>query len=112
MSNEDIASFIENLYGLIMASQFGFGFGVLLLGKFLVEYYEWGIFEPPETRFQKSTNFFMKATVGGGPYIYNKYRKYSWLTSRFLYIVTYILAAIAAIIGYFILDIILHIIFL
>jgi hypothetical protein len=96
----------------MIASQFGFGFGVLLLGKFLVEYYEWGIFEPPETRFQKSTNFFMKATVGGGPYFFNRFKKHNWFIAKLIYIITYFLAGILAIFFYYILFGVLEMIFL
>ncbi|MDV2886666.1 hypothetical protein RYX45_15850 [Alkalihalophilus pseudofirmus] len=100
----EIITFIDNLLLMLIASHFGFGLGIMFVGKLLVDYYEWGIFDPPETKFQKATNIFMRSIVGLCPYLYNRYKKYNWLVAKLLYIVSYLLLGILALILYQILS--------
>ncbi|OLS36346.1 hypothetical protein BTR22_12655 [Alkalihalophilus pseudofirmus] len=104
----EIITFIDNLLLMLIASHFGFGLGIVVVGKLLVDYYEWGIFTPPETKFQKTTNIFMRSIVGLGPYIYNRFKKYNWLVAKLLYIVSYLILGVAALIVYQVISVLLQ----
>jgi hypothetical protein len=106
----DIIAFIDNLLLMLVASHFGFGLGILFVGKLLVDYYEWGIFDPPETKFQKITNIFMRSIVGLCPFLYNRFKSYNWLVAKLLYIVSYLLLGVVALVLYQIISRLLHLV--
>ncbi|MEC2072300.1 hypothetical protein [Alkalihalophilus marmarensis] len=95
---EQYIEYTEYLVAMIFVAQTGFGFAVLILGRVMVEYYEWGIFNPPETWFQKSTNFFMKGTIGVGPYLYHRLYHYRWFVGKVLYTLIYLVLGLSSII--------------
>ncbi|MDV2886667.1 hypothetical protein RYX45_15855 [Alkalihalophilus pseudofirmus] len=90
MLSEGVIEWFELFFSYIIMAQLSYGFLVLILGATIIEYYEWGIFRPAETKFQKATNFFLKSIIGIGPYFYHRFSKYRVLKSKLYYLITLI----------------------
>ncbi|MDV2685752.1 hypothetical protein RYX56_15405 [Alkalihalophilus lindianensis] len=73
MLTEDTITLIENIMMIFILSQVAYATLVFILGFIMVDYYEWGVFRPAETWFQKLTNGIMKSLFGLGPYFYQRY---------------------------------------
>ncbi len=73
---------------------------ILLLGSVMIEYYDWGIYEKPETLYQKSINVFFASLLGIGPYIYKRISRYNWFARKFLMIIFLFLFMIVSIYVY------------
>ncbi|MEC2072297.1 hypothetical protein [Alkalihalophilus marmarensis] len=86
----ELIEWFELFFSYIIMAQLSYGFLVLILGATIIEYYEWGIFRPARTNFQKATNFFLKSIIGIGPYFYYRYSNYSFLKSKIYYMGTLI----------------------
>ncbi|MDV2685751.1 hypothetical protein RYX56_15400 [Alkalihalophilus lindianensis] len=109
MLSDQIIEYIEIFIAMVFVAQFGFGIALLVLGKVMMEYYEWGIFRPATNWFQKSTNLFMKGTIGAGPYFYARLIKYPWIITKLLFAITLIFMGLTSIVLYYILTWIINI---
>ncbi|MEC2072296.1 hypothetical protein [Alkalihalophilus marmarensis] len=110
MTESEVSNLIIIIASPIL-SQISYAFLVLILGSIIVEYYEWGVFRPAETKFQKFTNFIMKGMFGAGFYFYHKYSKHNWLTAKILYTITFIGMCFVALIGFNIVRIVVMFVF-
>ncbi|MEB6548584.1 hypothetical protein MXL46_05610 [Heyndrickxia sporothermodurans] len=100
--NMEIIEAIRILITVLLSAQFTYGCTILLLGRVMTDYYEWGTFEHPNTIFQKVTNAFMIVTISSGYYINKKLMKYNWFTRKLLLLFALILQGIISIIVYYI----------
>ncbi|WP_257350763.1 hypothetical protein [Pseudalkalibacillus decolorationis] len=66
----------------------------------IVDYYKWGVYENPETKFQKVMNFIMNMFLGSGYYFYNRFQKYNWITRKFFMLIALLLQGILSITVY------------
>ncbi|AZB44618.1 hypothetical protein CEF21_21295 [Bacillus sp. FJAT-42376] len=98
MISNSLIKIIELSMLAVLAGQFGYAFAILILGKAQVEYFESGIFNHSNNIFHKIINFILYSIVGLGPFLYYKSQKDSWILSKFLYILYFIIAGIVAII--------------
>ena len=112
MSTEELINFIEKTIMVWFLFQSGYAMAVLLVGRIMIEYYEWGIFENPSTPYEKSINTLLTVTAGVGPFIYKKLYKVNWFFRKILMLLFLILFGIAGIITYQIVSIALRSIFL
>ena len=72
MNAEEIIFFIEKMIVVWFLFQSGYAMAVFLVGRVIIEYYEWGIFENPATPYEKTINTLLTVTVGVGPFVYKK----------------------------------------
>ncbi|WP_368505737.1 hypothetical protein AB3N04_09135 [Alkalihalophilus sp. As8PL] len=107
MTESEVSNLIIIIASPIL-TQISYAFLVLILGSVIVEYYEWGVFRPAETGFQKLTNAIMKGFFGIGPYFYKRYKKHNWLTAKVLYFFTFIGICIGAFVAYGLLWLVLR----
>lgn len=112
MSAEEIIILIEKTIAMWFVFQSGYGTAVFILGRAMIEYYEWGIFENPSTPYEKTINFLLTVTVGVGPFIYKKLYKVNWLFRKILMLLFLILFGLAGVIIFNIVSIALRLIFL
>ncbi|MCA0970758.1 hypothetical protein LCM20_09170 [Halobacillus litoralis] len=84
----------------ILSIQVLYGFSILLLGSVMTDYFEWGIFEPPETLFQRVTNIIMIGLIGSGFYINRRLMKYGWFKRKLLMFVALLMQTVASIVLY------------
>ncbi|WNF22703.1 hypothetical protein [Mesobacillus jeotgali] len=112
MSTEEIIYFIEKTIVVWFLFQSGYAMAVLLVGRVMIEYYEWGIFEKPSTLYEKTINTLLTVTAGVGPFVYKKLYKVNWLFRKILMLLFLILFGIVGIIIYQIVSIALRSLFL
>ncbi|WNF22702.1 hypothetical protein [Mesobacillus jeotgali] len=112
MSAEEIIIFIEKTIAMWFVFQSGYGAAVFILGRVIIEYYEWGIFENPSTPYEKTINSLLTITVGVGPFIYKKLYRVNWFFRKIFMLLFLILFGIAGVIIFNIISIALRSIFL
>lgn len=74
---------------VLMCTQLGYASAIFVLGKMMIEYYEWGYFKKPENWFQRSTNIFLDVTAGSGYYIYRALLRFPWILRKILFVSIY-----------------------
>jgi hypothetical protein len=109
---EEVILFIEKASVMWFIAQSGYGIAVAILGRVMIEYYEWGIFEQPSTPYEKTINTLLTVTVGVGPFIYKKLYKVNWFFRKILMLLFLILFGLAGVIIFIIISIVLRAIFL
>ncbi|MBT2694795.1 hypothetical protein [Bacillus sp. ISL-55] len=112
MNAEEVIFFIEKTIAMWFVFQSGYGMAVLLVGRVMIEYYEWGIFEQPSTLYEKTINTLLTVTAGIGPFVYKKLYKVNWLIRKILMLLFLILFGLAGVIIFNIVSILLRAIFL
>lgn len=112
MNAEEVIFIIEKAIAMWFIAQSGYGAAVLLLGRVMIEYYEWGIFENPSTPYEKTINTLLTVTVGVGPFIYKKLYRVNWFFRKILMLLFLILFGIVGVIIFQIVSIGLRSIFL
>jgi hypothetical protein len=112
MNAEEVIFFIEKTIAMWFVFQSGYGMAVLLVGRVMIEYYEWGIFEQPSTLYEKIINTLLTVTAGIGPFVYKKLYKVNWLFRKILMLLFLILFGLAGVIIFNIVSIALRSIFL
>jgi hypothetical protein len=112
MNAEEIIVLIEETIVVWFILQSGYAMAVLLVGRVMIEYYEWGIFEKPSTLFEKTINTLLTVTAGVGPFIYKKLYRVNWLFRKILMLLFLVLFGIVGIIIYQIVSISLRSLFL
>ncbi|WP_079506534.1 hypothetical protein [Mesobacillus jeotgali] len=112
MTVEEVIYFIEMTIVIWFLFQSGYAMAVLLVGRVMIEYYEWGIFENPSTLYEKTINTLLTVTAGVGPFIYKKLYKVNWFFRKILMLLFLILFGIAGIVIYQIVSISLRSLFL
>jgi hypothetical protein len=112
MNAEEIITYIGYIIAAWAGIQGAYALTILLLGSVMIEYYDWGIYEKPETLYQKSINFFFASLLGIGPFIYKRISRYNWFARKFLMIVFLFLYMIASIYVYKFIIFILRTLFL
>ncbi|PLR92662.1 hypothetical protein [Bacillus sp. T33-2] len=84
---ETFITYVEYLVGGIMATQVGYALAILIGGRIVTDYYEWGYYDKPESFLDKAQNIFLDTFLGMGYHIDKKLRKkYSWIKRKLLYL--------------------------
>ncbi|WP_079478809.1 hypothetical protein [Halobacillus salinus] len=96
----DIAYWLNILLMYTLGTQIVYGLLILLLGRVMKEYFEWGIFDPPLNLFQKTTNVFLMGTIGSGYYLDEVLRKYSWFKRKLYMFSALVIQTIVSVILY------------
>jgi hypothetical protein len=112
MSAEEIITYTGYALAVWATIQGGYALTILLLGNVMVEYYEWGTYEKPETLYQKSVNTFFVTFMGIGPFIYKKLLRNNWFVRKLLMVVFLFLYMITSIYVYKFITFILKALFL
>lgn len=107
MSSSNV-EIIEGLIASILGIQIVYGLSILILGRTMVDYYEWGTFRKPETGFQKIVNFFSAAIFGSSYYIYKRLERFKWWKRKLYLLLILILMSIASIILFYTVSYILR----
>ncbi len=77
-----------------------YGFLILLTGRLMMDYFEWAVYEKPDTTYQKVVNFIMYFMIGSGPYIYSRLEKYNWFLRKLLMVLALIAQIIISVLIY------------
>ena len=112
MYPEEIINFIEKTIIVLFLFQSGYAMAVLLVGRVMIEYYEWGRFDKPTTSYEKTINTLLTVTAAVGPFVYKRLYKVNWFFRKILMLLFLILFGIIGIIIYQIVSIALRSIFL
>lgn len=108
MNAEDLVLFIEKTIVIWFIFQSGYAIAVFLVGRVMIEYYEWGMFENPSTTYEKTINTLLTVTAGVGPFVYKKLYRVNWFFRKILMLLFLILFGIAGIAIYQIVSIALR----
>ena len=98
MNAEEIILFIEKTIVVWFLFQTGYAMAVFLVGRVMIEYYEWGRFEDPATPYEKTINTLLSVTAGVGPFVYKKLYKFNWFFRKILMVIFLFLFGIAGVI--------------
>ncbi|ALC90587.1 hypothetical protein AM500_12920 [Bacillus sp. FJAT-18017] len=112
MSIDEIVRWTLDIISFWLAVQWGYGLVVLVLGRVIVDYYNYGTWEHPQNVLHKLINFLMSFFFGFGPYFYKKFRKYNWLIRKLALIGVLIVGGIAAILVFLAIEAVLKFLFL
>ncbi|PLT35018.1 hypothetical protein CUU64_06405 [Bacillus sp. V5-8f] len=85
----DFVLYIKYIGIVLMCTQLGYASAILVLGKTMLEYYEWGYFKKTENLFQRLTNIFLDVTAGSGYYIYKALLRFPWIVRKLLFLLIY-----------------------
>ncbi|CAH0347268.1 hypothetical protein [Bacillus sp. CECT 9360] len=97
---EDFLYYFETFYLIFVGAQFAYAVTILLLGETMMEYFEWGYYEIPESKGEKVINFVSNALFGFGYHFYKRLRKYNWFLRKIYFFGILILSGIVCIIVY------------
>lgn len=78
-------------------------FGTFILGRVIIDYFEWGIHPKPTNFFQYGQNLFMYGFAGFAVYTYRKAEEEfsNWLTRKAVHLVAFIVLFIVSVVSYY-----------
>ncbi|MBD1380438.1 hypothetical protein [Metabacillus arenae] len=101
---EEIVYFTKAILACLLGIQLVSVFLLMVIEWYMVDYYEFGTFENPESIFDKIHNFFMQLFHGSGYFFYKRYRKKIWILRKLYMLIALILQGVASIIVFYILT--------